>query len=126
MSDGVRKVPAVDYDKLAYYYDALGKDGRWNFIDPRSRRSVTLSMQTTYDDETGIVSGEEVLSLADEAVPFLRLPLRFRLIRSDEFTRLAAGAGLAIESVHADFTTAQYREGQCRTAVWTLSPRGTG
>jgi hypothetical protein len=47
-------VPAVDYSKLAYYYDAL------------------------------------------------------RLIRPDEFAHLADDAGLVVESVHADFTTAPY------------------
>lgn len=102
-----------------------GKGGRWRFMDPRSQRELTLSLETTYHDETGIVHGEEVLSFADEDAPFLRLPLQFHLIRPGEFTRLANDAGFIIESVRGDFTMEPYREGQCRTAVWTLMPRRT-
>jgi SAM-dependent methyltransferase len=102
-----------------------GKGSRWVFRDPHSQRELTLSLETTYDDQTGIVHGEEALSFADEDAPFLRLPLLFRLIRPDEFVRLAGEAGFVVESVHADFTTAPYREGQCRTAVWKLVPRKT-
>jgi SAM-dependent methyltransferase len=97
-----------------------GKGSRWRFTDPQSQREVTLSLETEYDDTTGVVQGEEALSFAKEDVPFLRLPLRFRLIQPDAFTRLAHEAGFTVESVRADFTTTEYREGQCRTAVWTL------
>jgi SAM-dependent methyltransferase len=101
------------------------KGGRWRIMDPRSQRELLLSLNTTYDDRTGVVQGEEVLSFADEQAPFLRLPLRFRLIRPDAFEHLANAAGLTVESVQVDFTTAQYQEGQGRTAVWTLVPRRT-
>jgi SAM-dependent methyltransferase len=103
-----------------------GKGNRWRFKDPRSQRELTLSLETTCDHQSGIVHGEEVLAFADEDVPFLRLPLQFRLIRPDEFAHLAHDAGFVVESVRADFTTAPYREGQCRTAVWTLVRRRTG
>jgi len=86
---------------------------------------VTLSLETEYDDTTGVVQGEEALSFANDDVPFLRLPLRFRLIRPEAFSRLADEAGFIVKSVRADFTTTEYREGQCRTAVWTLCPRRT-
>jgi hypothetical protein len=82
-------------------------------------------LETSYDHQTGIVRGEEVLSFANEEVPFLRLPIQFRLIRPDVFAHLADEAGFIVESVNADFTRAPYREGQCRTAVWTLLPRRT-
>jgi methyltransferase family protein len=100
-----------------------GKGSRWRFRDPQSQREVTLSLETEYDDNTGVVQGEEALSFAKEDVPFLRLPLRFRLIHPDAFSRLADEAGFSVESVRGDFTTTEYREGQCRTAVWTLCPR---
>ena len=64
------------------------------------------------DARTGIVRGEEALSFADENAPFLCLPLLFRLIRPAEFVRLAGDAGFVVEPVHADFTTAPYRESQ--------------
>jgi len=102
-----------------------GKGDRWRFRDPQSQREVTLSLETEYDDTTGVVQGEEALSFANDDVPFLRLPLRFRLIRPEAFSRLADEAGFIVKSVRADFTTTEYREGQCRTAVWTLCPRRT-
>ncbi|HMP70426.1 MAG TPA: class I SAM-dependent methyltransferase, partial [Pirellulaceae bacterium] len=39
-----------------------GTVGRWDFIDVRTQRRMILSVQTTYDDDSGIVSGEETLS----------------------------------------------------------------
>jgi SAM-dependent methyltransferase len=100
-----------------------GRSGRWRFTDPQSERELMLSLETEYDDKTGVVEGEEALAFANEDVPFLRLPLKFRLIRPDVFARLADEAGLIVESVRADFTTTEYKEGQCRTAVWTLCHR---
>lgn len=102
-----------------------GKGGQWRLMDPRSQREVRFSLETTYHPETLIVQGEEVLSFADADAPFLRLPMQFRLIRPEQFARLANDAGFMIESVSADFTTVPYREGLCRTAVWTLLPRRT-
>jgi SAM-dependent methyltransferase len=102
-----------------------GRGGRWRFRDPNSERELTLSLETEYDAETGVVRGEEALAFADDDVPFLRLPLTFRLIRPAVFSRLARESGFNVESVRADFTTAAYKEGQSRTAVWTLCPRGT-
>ena len=103
-----------------------GKGGRWRVMDPRSQRELTLSLETTYDERTEVVHGEEVVSLAgQEDSPILRLPMRFRLIRPDAFARLADEAGLAVESVQADFTSRPYQEGQCCTAVWMLRPRRT-
>ena len=113
-------MPAIDYDELACYYDALptdqsdlpcfrdlarrangpvaelmagsgrlsvplaedgiditcvdrrrlatvgpGKGGRWGFMDPRTKRELTLSLETTCDARTGIVRGEEALSFAE-------------------------------------------------------------
>jgi SAM-dependent methyltransferase len=99
-----------------------GKGGMWRFTDPESHRGLTLSLETTCDEETGVVQGEEALSFDNDDEPFLRLPVRFRLIRPDAFTRLAHDAGFIVESVRADYTAAKYAEGQCRTAVWTLCP----
>ena len=64
---------------------------------------LTLSLNTDYDDKTGVVQGEQALSRADEDVAFLRLPLRFRLIRPGECSRLAAEAGCIVQSVRAGF-----------------------
>ncbi len=54
----------------------------------------------------------------------MRLPIQFRLATRDEFALLASLAGFDIVSITAGFTAEPYREGECRTAVWTLAPRG--
>jgi SAM-dependent methyltransferase len=100
-----------------------GKEGRWSFVDPRSRGEITLVLDTSYDSATGIVSGVETLSAG--GVPILSLPMRFRLLRPATFTRLAHEAGFAVESIRGDFTESPYEENRNRTAVWTLRPVGT-
>jgi SAM-dependent methyltransferase len=100
-----------------------GRRDCMRFSDPGSGRELTLSLETEYDESSGVVQGEETLASANEDAPFLRLPLRFRLIRPEVFSDLADEAGFIVESVRADFTMRDYKEGQCRTAVWTLLPR---
>jgi hypothetical protein len=102
-----------------------GKPGRWQFLDPRSGRQVTMSLETEYDSQTDIMQGSESFSYVGESVPFLHVPLRFRLVRADAFRQIAEDAGFVVESVGADFTAVEYREGQARTAVWMLRPRRT-
>jgi hypothetical protein len=94
-------------------------------LDPRSGRQVTLSLETEYDDQAGIVHGLESFTHVGDAVPFLEVPLRFRLVRADAFRQLAEDARFEVESVRAGFTGAEYREGQSPTAVWTLRLRRT-
>lgn len=102
-----------------------GKPGRRQFLDPRSGRQVTLSLETEYDSRTDIMQGSESFSYVGESVPFLHVPLRFRLVRADAFRQLAEDAHFVVESVRAGFTGAEYREGQSPTAVWTLRLRRT-
>jgi len=99
-----------------------GKGGRWQFSDPRSQRQIAVSLETEYDGKTGIVRGLEAFTYVGDAAPFLEVPLRFRLVKPDAFRQIAEDAGFVIESVGADFTAREYREGQARTAVWTLRP----
>ena len=99
-----------------------GTRGRWPFVDPRSGRQLEVSLETTYDPVTLVVSGEEAVWDTAAATPLLRLPIRFRLAGREEFARLAAAEGFCVESVTGGFTTEPYREGEFRTAVWTLAP----
>lgn len=98
--------------------------GRWHFADPQTGRPLTLSLDTAYDSATHIVSGEECVRDAASDAPLLCLPIRFRLASQDELSHLAAGAGLRVVSITAGLTAEPYREGQCRTAVWTFAPLG--
>ncbi len=103
-----------------------GKGGRWQFPDLRSQRQIALSLETEYDSHAGVVHGVESFTYLGDKDPFLEVPLRFRLVRPDTFLRMVQDAGFVVESVGADFTSEEYREGQATTAVWTLRPRATG
>lgn len=99
-----------------------GRGGRRQFPDPRSQRLISVSLDTEYDGQTGIVHGSESFTYVGDRAPFLEVPLRFRLVTPDWFRQIAEDTGFFVESVGADFTALEYREGQARTAVWTLRP----
>ena len=101
-----------------------GKGGRWRFEDPESGRELTLSVETACDETTGIVRGEETIAFADEDVPFLRLPLRFRLIRPDEFrsSRARYGVRRRVRAGRLHTDGVRGRASAAR-AVWSLLPR---
>jgi len=101
-----------------------GKGGGRRFVDPISGREIVLTLETVYDGATGIVQGTESFSYGGDPAPFLSIPLRFRLVRASLFRQLAREAGFLVDSVHADFTDTEYREGRSQTAVWTLRPQG--
>lgn len=88
-------------------------DGSWHPVGTFARPgggSLSVSLRCTYDPSSGVVVGQQRLSMISPLGPpsDLLLDLRFRLVSLDELLGLAELAGLHLSKLHGDYSGGAY------------------
>ena len=92
------------------------------FDHPERSGEVTLTIESRYDRERGVVEGVQVFTTrtGDEVVRELRVPLEFCLPTASWFAEAAGSSGFIVEALYGDYDRSEYDEASSRFMIWRL------